>query len=170
MSQRLDPSGLQAAGWTLVPSGGTAVSKVDDGASANDSDYIQRSINGGANSTITATLSSPPSTPNGNTCAITVRARGATSGYMDVYIELQEWSGDDYTVRGFITYTDISSSFTDLTLNGSGISDWGSILRVSIRFTNGYFDPLTALCSWIKADVPDPASSVVSSALFMSSD
>ena len=156
MSQRLDPNSDVSIGlWTTAP----LWSKVDDGASPSDGDFIQ------AVTELTVcelTLTNPSSTPG--SCISTVTIRAKYTGLLDT-AELNGYLIQGITVVGSGVISP-SSTFSNFTFNStSTITDFNDL---SVRLELVEFNNTNIQVSWIKVDVPDQDSD--SNCIFFAGD
>lgn len=156
MSQRLDPDADVSTGtWTTTP----LWSKVDDGASPNDTDFIQTNA---SLQTCEVSLTNPSSIPGSGTTTITVRAR--YTGLLDT-LEMTAYLIQGTTEMGSLIIAP-DSAFSNFTFNAtSTITDFND-LRVRLTTADG--NNTNIQVSWIKVDVPDIESS--SNCIFFAGD
>jgi hypothetical protein len=151
MSQRLDPdSDVTTTGWGTTP----LWSKIDDGASANDADFI--TSNGTDPSTAETTLTNPASTPADSNTTVTLRAMVSLVDTESTALVASLYQGASLIGSHTYNYGDISvvslTTYTFTTTNT--ISDFTD-LRVRLVASGGS-DQYKV--SWVKVDVSDAAA------------
>jgi hypothetical protein len=110
MSQRLDPTGdLSTDSWTSTP----LWSELNDGASPDDSGYVQANAQDGTAHTFEVSVGSPPKAPDkSQNVVVTVRAKmdsGATDQYLGIYLM------EGATQRGYASQL-LTTSYANYTL------------------------------------------------------
>lgn len=158
MSQRLDPDGdITTTNWATAP----LWSKIDDGASTNDADFITMAAGTGARTdTAEVSLTNPASTPGDSNTTVTVRGNRLDTNGDVTTIKCGLYQGA--TLKGELT--GLEAIWLDATIStqtfatSTAITDFND-LRVRITAsTPGGEDVDRYDIYWVKVDVSDAAS------------
>ena len=152
MSQRIDPdSDVSTGGFTTTP----LWSKIDDGASTNDADFVTSASLGAIDDTDTfeVGLSNPASTPGSGTNTVTFRAKKTGTAACDLTVTCMEGA----TNRGELTQT-LTTTITTYTFNPTSIGNYSNLTLLFTVIRTGAGTANTGIVYWAKMDIPDASA------------
>jgi len=151
MSQRLDPNiDITTNSWGIVP----LYSKLDDGASANDSDYVFETLSSGGEDNFEIGLSNPVLVPSLGTATVSIRTGWISEGISvlpTITVKLLEGG----VQRGILAGQSIDSTWTTYTFNATSIGSFNNLTVYVYAQNSDAVGEATIEISWIKVDVPD---------------